>query len=265
MEKKIHFVSGLPRSGSTLLANILMQNPEFHVSPTSGVLDVMFLVRNSWNKIIEFQANPDDEARKRVIAGVLNSFYSNIEKKVIFDRSRSWVAHLEMAEMVLGRKAKVLVPVRDLRDVLASFEKLQRQTSATMQSPHEEQQYLDFQDMTNRVNFWGMKTQPVGLAYVRIKDAVARGFQDRMHFVPYEKLTAKPRETMEGIYDFLEIPYFKHNFSKVEQKIFEDDRVHGFTGLHKIREKVEPQEPQWPKILTEDLAKNFANLDFWNK
>ena len=30
MEKTFHFIAGLPRSGSTLLANILAQNPRFH-------------------------------------------------------------------------------------------------------------------------------------------------------------------------------------------------------------------------------------------
>lgn len=265
MEKNIHFVAGLPRSGSTLLANILAQNPEFHVSPTSGILDVLFLVRNSWNKIIEFQANPNDDGKLRVLKGILSSYYSGMEQPVIFDRSRSWLAHIELAESILGRKVKVIVPVRDVRDVLASFEKLYRTTSGTAQIPHEEQQYLQFQDMAFRVNFWAQKDQPVGLAYTRIKDAIARGYQDRMIFVPYEKLTSKPRDVMENIYDFLELTYFKHSFNKVEQKIVEDDRVHGFVGLHKIKEKVEPQESQWQKVLTEEIAKNFAGLDFWNK
>jgi sulfotransferase len=33
----IHFVSGLPRSGSTLLAAILRQNPRFHAAMTGPV------------------------------------------------------------------------------------------------------------------------------------------------------------------------------------------------------------------------------------
>src|SRR4051812_24056449 len=126
MSKSIHFISGLPRSGSSLLANLLAQNPKFHVSPTSGVLDVLFLVRNSWDKLIEFQANPANEQKLLVLHGILESFYSNVEKPVVFDRSRSWVAHLEMAEAILNHQAKVLVPVRDVRDIIASFEKLYR-------------------------------------------------------------------------------------------------------------------------------------------
>ena len=36
-----HFISGLPRSGSTLLANLLAQNPRFHSTATSGILNGM--------------------------------------------------------------------------------------------------------------------------------------------------------------------------------------------------------------------------------
>jgi len=34
MDNGIHFISGLPRSGSTLLAGILWQNPRFHAGMT---------------------------------------------------------------------------------------------------------------------------------------------------------------------------------------------------------------------------------------
>jgi len=266
VNKTVHFISGLPRSGSTLLANVLAQNPKFHVSPTSGILDIMFMVRNSWNKIVEFQAAPCDEQKLLVLKGILQSFYSRQEASVVFDRSRSWLAHLEMAEAVQETKPKVIVPVRDVRDVLASLEKLHRKTAATGQTPHEEQQYLQWQDMSFRVNFWAQKDQLVGLAYIRIKDAIARGWGKNMLFVPYEKFTSKPRDTMERIYEFLGEDYYKHNFNDVKQVIHEDDRVHGFAGLHTIKSKIEPAEDaQWQKILSEELAKPFAELSFWNK
>ena len=41
MSPRIAFQSSLPRSGSTLLSNIVGQNPEFHVTPTSGLLDLL--------------------------------------------------------------------------------------------------------------------------------------------------------------------------------------------------------------------------------
>jgi sulfotransferase len=100
------------------------------------------------------------------------------------------------------------------------------------------------------------------LAYNRIKDALDRGFKDRMHFVHFEKLTASPAATMAAIYEFLGEERFDHNFEHVEQVTTEDDSVHGFKNLHKIRPKVEPQDPSWPSILG-DAAAKYTDASFW--
>ena len=45
MEQKLFFQSSLPRAGSTLLHNIVGQNPDFFVTPTSGLVDLMLGTR----------------------------------------------------------------------------------------------------------------------------------------------------------------------------------------------------------------------------
>lgn len=257
------FIAGLPRSGSTLLCNILAQNQRFHVTGTSGIMDVMFGVRNQWDNLVEFKAAPNDPAKLRVLRGILDSYYSDIDKPVIFDKCRGWLSLLEMAEAVLGHKAKVLVPVRDIRDVLASFEKLWRANAATAQTSSEQgSNYFKFQNVEGRVDSWLSADQPVGLAYNRIRDAIVRGFGDRMFFVEYEKLTRNPQKVMADIYAFLGEKPFSHNFEHVEQVTWEDDSIHGFKNLHTIRQKVEPMPPQWDKILG-SFAEKFGAMNFW--
>jgi len=264
--KIIHFIAGLPRSGSTLLANVLAQNPRCHASATSGILEVMFGVRNHWDQLAEFKAAPDpravEAAKVRVLRAILEAYYADAARPVVFDKSRSWLAHLEMAEAVLSRRVKVLVPVRDLRDVLASFEQLWRLASATRQVSQEASNYPEFQTVEGRCAVWVRGDQPVGLAYNRVKDALHRGLGDRMHFVRFEELTARPRETMRGVYEFLGEPPFEHDFNHVEQVTWEDDRVHGFPGMHAIRSKVEPVPPQWPHYLGA-AAEPYAGLELW--
>ncbi len=262
MKKTYHFIAGLPRSGSTLLANILAQNPRFHTTGTSGIMDVMFGVRNQWHNLVEFQAAPNDAALLRVMRGILESYYEDIEKPVIFDKCRGWLSLIEMAEAVIGRPAKVLVPVRDIRDILASFEKLWRANSSTTQINQESANYFKFQTVEGRVDVWMQVDQPVGLAYSRIRDAINRGYRDRMFFIEFEQLTREPQKTMEEIYKFLDEKPFKHNFEDVKQVTWEDDSVHGFKGLHDIRSKVEPIDPQWPKVLGA-FAAPLENLNFW--
>src|SRR5262249_30673842 len=158
IQKEYCFISGLPRSGSTLLANILAQNPRFHASATSGILDVMFGVRNHWDQLAQFQAMTDrpacEAAKLRVMHAILDAYYADDTRPVVFDKSRSWLAHLELAEAVLGERARVLVPVRDIREVLSSFERLWRQSAATRQLPQESQFYVEFQTIEGRCAVW---------------------------------------------------------------------------------------------------------------
>jgi len=262
--KQFCFISGLPRSGSTLLCNILNQNPRFHATSTSGVLDMLLAIRNNWNNIVEFKATRNDFAKMRVLRAMLQAFYADIDKAVIFDKSRGWPGFLEMAESLLGSKAKVLVPVRDIRDVLSSFEKLWRKESKSGQIEQEKSNFLKFQTVEGRCEIFMNTNQPVGSAYNRVKDALARGFADRMYFIFFDELTTNPEETMRGVYEFLGEKYYDHDFSNVEQTTHEDDFFHGFKDLHTIRNKVKPVPSDWMEVLG-SFAQKFASLNFWDK
>jgi sulfotransferase len=260
MEKTIHFLGGCPRAGSTILCNILAQNPRFHSTHTSGCLDILFSIRNNWNRLIEHQAHPDDDGLRRVLKASFDAYHATKDRPVTFDKSRGWVAHLEMAEEILGRKAKVLVPVRNITDILASFEKLYRETAKIKQPPFEAENYVLFQTVEGRCSFWTQADQVVGLAFNRVSDVVKRGFRDRLHFVDFDKLTSDPYHTLKGIYDFLEEKFFCHDFNNVEQVTHEDDTVHGYVNLHKIQQKVEPHPSRAKEILGEEVYNHYNQI-----
>src|SRR6266550_2583933 len=110
--KTIHFIAGMPRAGSTLLANILAQNPRFHVTPTSGLIDALLELRNKFNALPDFKAAPNEEGKMACVRGALFGFFDPVDRPVVFDRNRAWLSELEMAEVLLERKAKILVNVR---------------------------------------------------------------------------------------------------------------------------------------------------------
>lgn len=266
--KKIHICAGMPRSGSTLLMNILAQNPQFHTTATSGVLEILFSARNRFWEVNSFRAMDEKELETKIqntLRGILQGYYLDVEKPIVFDKSRGWEGYLEMLENVLQRKPKVLVPVRDVRDVLASLEKLTRKTSTTRQHPDEKAFPFRSKTIEGRCDLWlGNEGGIVGMPINMIRDAVVRGWRSSMHFVDYDRLTRRPKETLKEVYEFLEEPVYNHDFNNVEQVTYENDLIHVFKDLHKIRAKVEPQEPQWPNILPKHLADMYApEACFW--
>ena len=60
MQQKIIFNSSMPRSCSTLLQNILAQNPDIHSTPTDGVLELLFAARDNYTNSLEFKAQDPD-------------------------------------------------------------------------------------------------------------------------------------------------------------------------------------------------------------
>ena len=56
MNKTFYFISGLPRSGSTLLSSILNQNPRFYSGPSSPVVSTMLTLKSLssiiWSKLV---------------------------------------------------------------------------------------------------------------------------------------------------------------------------------------------------------------------
>ena len=272
--KTIYFVAGLPRSGSTLLTNLLAQNPNIHVTPTSGIIAMLVAVRNGWDQNEAFRAmdRKQSEATKaRVLRAMLQAYFADVEAPVCIDKNRFWCEFLEMAAALVGGRdrVKVLVTVRDLRDVIASFERLYRNTAALGQLPQEGALELKFKTALGRVGVFIDDAQPVGRAYNAIRDAVTRGWLSCMHFVEYDDLTGDPHKTLQGIYEFLGEQPYQHDFNNVQQVTIEDDFVYGFKDLHTIRPVVQPQAARWPDtfddaVFQTPVWKNIENLaTFW--
>lgn len=261
-----YFISGLPRAGSTLLCNILAQNPKFYVSPaTSGCHDVLFNIRNPWDNLIEHQAEGVDyDQLRRVMRAALDAYHTT-DKPIIIDKGRGWLSLIEMMEFIKDAPAKFIVPVRDIAEILASFEILWRKSTGQSQWAFEKADYFKAQTIEGRCDIWASSSQPVGLAYNRVRDALARGKSSSMLFVEFDDLTRDPMPTMRRIYEFLgEDVYAGHNFANVQQVTKEDDvNVHRIPGLHTIRSSVAPVPKKALEVLGPALAQKYSNAEVW--
>jgi len=92
--QKIFFQSSMPRSGSTIFQNLIGQNPDFYVTPTSGVLELVYGARVNFTNSLEFKAQ-DSELMKQGFLNFckrgLEGYFEGItDKPYIMDKSRGW-------------------------------------------------------------------------------------------------------------------------------------------------------------------------------
>jgi len=264
-DKQIFFISGLPRSGSTLLCNILAQNPDFFVNKaTSGCIEILFSIRNQWDRTTEHQAEGVNRNQlKNVLKNVLNSYHLT-DKNVIFDKGRGWLSFIETLEFVLDRPVKIICTVRNINEILASFEGIWRKTTGQSQWNIEQNNYNKSLTIKGRAELWSEAGQPLGDAFNRLKDAVDRGYKDRLYFMEFDDLTQNPKQTIQNIYNYLGLKYYDHDFNNVPQYTKEDDdNIHRIKDLHTIRPIVQPVPLKANEILGEEIANSYKNLQFW--
>lgn len=248
---KIFFQSSLPRSGSTLLQNVMGQNPDFYVTPSSGILDLMFGARAIYNELPEFIHSKTPELHEKAFHafcyGGLSSYVNAITDKPYFlDKNRSWGYYLPWAEQFMPYKPKTIVMVRDLRDIFASMENLFRKNPLKQKMAIWEG--LKNTTVYKRIDSFSM-SPPIGLAIERLEAMFTENYANKVLFVKYEDFCLRPEIEIKRIYNYLEVPYFAHNFDHVDQITFEDDTPHGVFGDHVIRNNVEMQNSKAIELL----------------
>lgn len=121
---RYHFITGLPRSGSTLLSALLLQNPRIHAGMTSPVCGVFRDMLNQLGADSEFGPVVTTEQRRRLAQGLFDSYYADQagNKDMIFDTNRMWRAQMP-ALMDLFPGAKPIACVHTVAWVMDSIER----------------------------------------------------------------------------------------------------------------------------------------------
>jgi sulfotransferase len=259
--KRIIYLGGLPRSGSTLLCNILAQNTSIYVSKaTSGCSDIFHTIKQRWPQLPEHIAEGINEKQMYAVMNATLQSYHNTFRETVIDKSRNWLSMFEEIEKATGEKPKIVAPVRNLTQILASFEKLWRKNKWEFSTDD----YFQAQTLEGRCDIWSREHQVIGVAYNRVKDIISRGHKDDVLFLEFDLLTSNPTRAMELVYNYLELPNYQHNFDYVEQYTQEDDlNVYGIPDLHTIRNKVQPVVDDSREILGDELHDKYSNLEVW--
>ncbi|MBD8871346.1 sulfotransferase [Rhodanobacter sp. DHB23] len=257
MFQRIHFISGLPRSGSTLLAALLRQNPRFHAGmsgPLAGLFGALLGEMSARN---EFSVFIGDDQRQRILRGLFDQYYADTRAEVVFDTSRAWCTRLP-AITGLFPQARVIACVRDVPWIVDSIERLVQKNAF---QPSSIFNYSPGGTVFSRANGIAGGEGMLGYAYDALKEAYFGEHADRLLLVQYETLTSNPARALGAIYDFLGEPTFEHDTDHVQYDASEFDAKAGTPGLHTVRPRVEARERR--SLLPPDLFQRFANDAFW--
>lgn len=262
MQKTLHFISGLPRAGSTLLVNVLKQNPAIHGEAVTSLASLIGSVNASWGNYEPNREYPNDAAKIGVLRGMLDGYYSHINKPIIFDKDRGWVPQIGVVEAVLQREVKMVVCVRNPAEILASFERLRKENPLFFTLP--DQALKEGSNIASRAYFYASPEGPMGLSHRNLKDAVTMGYLDRLLFVDYNRYCSSPKSQTRRIYDFFEIPYFEHDFENIKQ----EEKYHymsvGLPHLHEVKPSLQKTTVNCVEYLGLELYEQYNREIFWN-
>ena len=259
MQNGVHFISGLPRSGSTLLAALLRQNPRFHAGMSSPVGSLFMALQGAMSKRNEAAVFIDEAQKRNLLRGLFDNYYHAIHpEKLVFDTNRAWCSKLPTLAQLFPA-AKVVCCVRHVPWIMDSVERLIRRNAFELSGIFG---YEPTNTVYTRVNRLAVSDGLVGFALDALREAFWGEHADRLILVGYEALAKRPEQTLRQLYDFLGEPWFTHDYDNVEYEADEFDLALGTPSLHRVRRKVEWIERA--TVLPPELFDRFANDAFWS-
>jgi sulfotransferase len=255
----IHFISGLPRAGSTLLSALLRQNPRFRAGVASPLAMLCGNLLQHMSGATEFASFFTDERRSAILKAVFAAYYAEAPaNRVVFDSNRNWTARTALLS-ALYPEARLICCVREVSWILDSIERLVRRNAL---QPSKLFNYRSGNSIYSRVEtLMDPEKGLVGLAWSSLREAWFSDSADRLVLVCYDSLARYPREVMSRLYEALGEPSFEHDFDNV---VFDEpayDAELGLPGLHAVRPKVDYRERD--TCLPPDLVAKYGEVNFW--
>ena len=260
MEQTIHFISGLPRSGSTLLAAILRQNPRIHAGMTSPVGPVFNACLTAMGAENEFSVFFKEEQKRDILLNIFKGYYDHVEARgLVFDTNRMWSSRIPVLRKLFPA-SKVICCVRNPAWIMDSIERLVRKNAFDVSRIFTNAQ--ERSSVYSRADALLSPHRMIGFAWSALKEAYYSEHSGMMLLVDYDLLASRPAEVMPLIYGFIGEECFDHDFDHVEYEAENFDTQLIAEGLHTVRGRVELMPRQ--TILPPDLFKRFQDLIFWH-
>ena len=266
MDKQFFFLSGLPRSGTTLLTELLNQNPKIYSGPNSVVVELMHLVHSHLETSEEFNNFPSLEAKQNIISSIIKSNYEHIDKPIIIDKNFHWgtISNFEYIQQYITPNPKIIFCVRDVLEILTSFiELLNKNNNLNNYIDHGLNNYMyPYRSLDDRrCDFLMLPKGAIDKGLFAIEYLMTK--KDNVLFIEYNDLVSEPKQTMSKIYDFLELEKYEHRFDNLKNTLIINDDVYGIKDMHTIRSTIKKVSKNPKNVLSDYVLSKYSNYEFW--
>jgi sulfotransferase len=266
MNKTYHFLAGLPRSGNTLLSSILNQNPKIYSTPLSPLPQLMSHFENISKNLEPINRSVEHKLKtENFLLSFMDNYYKDVPNSVIVDREKSWGTpdNLNIIKKYVTLSPKIIFTVRDILEILASFIKMDAQFlkdrahgSGLTMDYYRSEKDLICEDLMSTNGFIESSLLSLASAFYPENKGI-------FHIVEYKDLVRKPDETMYKLYDFLDMPYYKHDFNSIKKLEQNDVEELGVPkDLHHVRESISQSDTNID-ILSDYIQNKYSNMEFW--
>jgi sulfotransferase len=218
-------LSGLPRSGSTLLSAILHQNPDIYAEGNSAVCQLMWDMQQSCETTAKEQldANYRHDTAYQLVKAIPDIYYQNTTRPIVIDKCRSWTlpANQDLLRRYITDTPKTIVLTRPTDEILDSFASLYKSNN----KPFDANEYLK------------EDSEPL-MRSLRGVEWAKQVNQGEFLFIDYAELVADTNNVLEKIYSFIGAERFEHDLENIENTLPENDAVYGLLGMHDVRKTI---------------------------
>lgn len=257
--KTFHFLSGLPRSGSTVLSAILNQHPDVYVTPTSPMLDILIANQDAWHKLPSVIANPNNEQLTNITRAMINAAWEHRPETVIIDKNRGWGMNMPASTVLFEKEIKMLAMTRDLPSIMASWLTILRNNPNNHIVSNLRLKHLQITDENMMIEMWNSMVKECMETLVCAKKDAG----NRLLVIDYDKLMQEPAIQLKLIQDFLNLSPFEYNLADIKSSAEVDDDLAawGLDGLHKIRPVLGKTAKDPRTVLGDKLFEHFTELE----
>lgn len=266
---KFFFYSGLPRAGGTMLASVLNQHPDLHVTALSPTIELLYYTEQYFDERSEaYTADPQPAARQALLESIPQTYYSHIDKPYIMDNNRAWPNNVDRIRRFITADPKIVCIVRDIPSILASFIDLVERNHNPGKNFIDSWLLEQGLALTTANRCWYLM-QPTGIVNQSLW-SMYQGWKDpairtSMHLVEYDLLVADPVNTMHGIVEFLGLSPHEFVFDDIKNVTPVDDVAYNLAGMHSVRPQLERRNLDPVAVLGYELVQQYSGLEYWRK